>query len=451
MKRLLDLAADLADGRVKARDLVEGCLERIEDPAGEGARAFISVNAETARADADYMDTLRTRGRVPSPFAGVPASYKDLFDVAGEVTRAGSAILDGADAAVADCPAVARMRAAGFVQMGRTNMTEFAFSGVGANPHYGMPANPYDRAAKRVPGGSSSGAAISITDDMAGIALGTDTGGSCRIPAAFNGIVGYKPTAWRVPTEGVYPLAFSLDSVGPLGRSVSCCAAADAIMAQDWSGAIAPRGVKGLRFGALQTLVMNDLDDDVARAYAKSLSALSAAGAIVEEVEIEALGELPQINSKGGLAAAEAHAWHKDMLAESFDKYDHRVGSRILMGENQSAADYIGLMDARGRLIDAADEVSAAYDALLLPSVAVAAPPLAAFEADEEYLRLNFLILRNTSVGNFLDRCAISLPCHEPGSAPVGLMLMGEHGDDENLFSLARAVEQVLDADRGAA
>jgi aspartyl-tRNA(Asn)/glutamyl-tRNA(Gln) amidotransferase subunit A len=450
MKTLLELVEDLAEGRTTSRELVEGCLARIEDDSGEGARVFISHDAEAARADADHQDDLRQRGRAPSPFGGIPTAYKDLFDVAGEVTRAGSVVLDEAPAAVSDCPVVGRMRGAGFVQMGRTNMTEFAFSGVGINPHYGTPACPYDRANRRVPGGSSSGTAISITDDMAAVALGSDTGGSCRIPAALNGIVGYKPTAWRVPIDGVYPLSFSLDSIGPLGNSVACCAAIDAILSQDWSGAIAPRGVNGLRLGALQNVVLDKLDDEVALAYEKSLSALSDAGALIEDFVIDELDELRQINAKGGLAAAEAYGWHKEMLASDGDRYDPRVGSRILGGQAQSAADYLDLLTARARLTDAADAVTHRFDAVVLPACALIAPRESAFAEEKDYARINMMLLRNTAVGNFLDRCAISLPCHRPGEAPVGFMLMGEHGADEALFSVAQAVEGTLNAVRGA-
>ncbi len=445
MKKLMELAADLDQGQTTARALVEGCIERASDPDGEGARVFISRNDDAARMDADHMDKLRSQGRHPSPFAGIPVSYKDLFDVAGEVTKAGSKILRDAPAAKRDCPSVARMRAAGFVQIGRTNMTEFAFSGVGINPHYDTPRNAYDRATGRIPGGSSSGAAVSLTDDMAAIALGTDTAGSCRIPAALNGVVGYKPTARRVPTNGVYPLASSLDSVGPLGNSVICCAVADAFLSGDTAGGVAPCDARNLRLGALQSFVLDNLDPEVASAYEASLKALSDAGARIEDVEIRELMEIPQIYAKGGLAPAEAYAWHRPMLEKSYDDYDPRVGSRIMLGEKQSASDYIDTKNARSRLIRAANAASRGFDALLMPSIPLVAPPFSAFEKDDDYIQINMRILRNTGVGNFLDRCAISIPCHKPDSGPVGLMLMGETGADRKLFSTAAAVEEVID------
>src|SRR6201993_1929278 len=216
---LASLAADLASGATSARKLVEECIARIADPAGEGQRAFIHVDRDAALEAADAMDRLRKANAAPSRFAGIPVSIKDLFDIKGQVTRAGSRALEDSAPAEADAPVVARLRAAGFVVIGRTNITEFAYSGIGINPHYGTPKSAYNRSVGHVPGGSSSGAAVSIADGMAFGALGTDTGGSCRIPAALCGVVGFKPTAHRVPTAGAFPLSTSLDSIGPLAAS----------------------------------------------------------------------------------------------------------------------------------------------------------------------------------------------------------------------------------------
>ena len=450
MKTLAELAEDLASGRTTSRALTESCLAAIEDESGEGARAFLSVDRDGALAAADYMDGLRARGSAPSPFAGIPISVKDLFDVAGQVTTAGSTVLAGSPPAGRDAPAIARVRAAGFVIMGRTNMTEFAYSGVGINPHYGTPACPFDRASGRVPGGSSSGAAISVTDDMAAVALGTDTGGSCRIPAALNGITGYKPSASRVPLDGAYPLSPSLDSIGPLGNSVQCCASVDAIMARDWDGGIMPRDISSLRLGVLKTLAQDDLDEHVAGDFETALSALSAAGAQLTDVHIEELREIGGLNTKGGLSAAEAYAFHRVQIDAHGADYDQRVCNRISAGAKQSAHEYLDILSARTRISEAADAATAPFDAVIMPTCAIAAPKISEFEKDEDYWRLNFLLLRNTSYGNFLDRCAISLPMHEAGAAPTGLMLMGDWERDDVLFSAAAAVEAVLAARRGA-
>src|SRR5437588_5653525 len=245
---LASLAADLDNGRTSARKLVEGCLAKIADPAGEGVRAFIHVDKEAALGAADAMDRLRKAHAAPSPYAGIPVSIKDLFDIKGQVTRAGSrALEEDATPAEADAPAVARLRRAGFVVIGRTNMTEFAYSGIGINPHYGTPKSVWRRDVGHVPGGSSSGAAVSVVDGMAYGGLGTDTGGSCRIPAAFNGIVGFKPTQRRVPLDGGVPLSSSLDSFGPLARTARCCAVLDAVLANEAIVPLLPRPIQGMR------------------------------------------------------------------------------------------------------------------------------------------------------------------------------------------------------------
>ncbi|HJP20849.1 MAG: amidase [Alphaproteobacteria bacterium] len=444
MPKLSQLAADLAAGRSSSRQLVEESLTRIADPDGEGARAFISVNAEAATAAAEAMDQLRANGQAPSPLAGIPVSAKDLFDVAGQVTRAGSKVLEDQPPAKADAAVIARLKAAGLIIVGRTNMTEFAYSGIGMNPHFGTPKNPYERHTGRIPGGSSSGTAVSVTDGMAVAGLGTDTGGSCRIPAALCGIVGYKPTAIRVPLDGVAPLSFSLDSVGPLASSVECCAILDSILAGDTRLLPSPFPLNGMRLAVPQSLVLDDLDETVAKAFEEALLRLSAAGATIKGIAFEQLNELPEINAKGGLAAAEAYAWHRRHLERAADDYDPRVRSRILNGRQQDAADYIELKGIRTTFIRRARVLFQSFDALIMPTVPVIAPTLAELESDENYGRANLLMLRNPSVLNFLDGCAISLPCHEAGTAPVGLTLAGWHGGDRRLFSISRAVEAAL-------
>jgi len=447
VKPLQALAEDLATGRSTSRALVEACLDRIHDPAGEGNRAFIQVDADGARAQADFVDMQRKRGVASSPYAGIPISVKDLFDVQGQVTRAGSSVLAKNAPAHQDAPPVARLRAAGFVLIGRTNMTEFAYSGIGINPHYGTPKNVFDRKTGRVPGGSSSGGVISVADDMAAVALGSDTGGSLRIPPAFNGLVGFKPTAKRVPLKGAVPLSFSLDSIGPIGRTAACCAIVDSVISGERESAPVPppHPVKGLRFAAPQSFVLNDVEPAVMAAFQASLAALRQAGAIVDEIPLAELLELPKINAKGGFAAPEAYAWHRSYLETQGEQYDPRVRSRILKGAEQSAADYIELLAARRDLIARVAAAAAPYDALVMPTVAIVAPKLQELlDSDDAFTRANLLALRNTSVANFLDQCAVTLPCHRPGEAPVGFMLMGAHGADEKLLSIAGGVAGLL-------
>ncbi|MCX2561891.1 amidase [Acetobacter farinalis] len=441
---LLSMAQALADGTLRSRDLVEQALHRIADPNGEGARTFVAVHAASARAAADESDRQRKQGLPVPPLSGVPVSIKDLLDEAGSVTRAGSRVLEQAAPATQDAPAVANLRKAGLISVGRTNMTEFAFSGVGINPHTGTPANPWDRQNRRIPGGSSSGAAISVSDGMAAIGIGSDTGGSCRIPAALNGLVGYKPTASRISTAGTVPLSFTLDSIGSLGRTVSCCRAADQALsgqAITLHNATLPNAP---RLGVLRTYVTEGLDDTVTRTYAQALRRLEQAGAVLKDLSFPELDTLPEINALGGFPAPESLTWHARLIEEHADLYDPFVLKRILRGKEQTAVNYITLRLRRSALIKKAAEILDQYDAVLMPTAPIIAPRIDALQDDKTYTATNLLLLRNPTITNFLDRCAISLPCHEHGSAPVGLMAMGHPLGDEHLFGIASWMEAAL-------
>ncbi|WP_366554055.1 amidase [Aquibaculum sediminis] len=440
--RIAAVSERLKPGETSARALAEAALERIADPQGEGARAFVGLDRDKVLAQAEAADTLRAAGAAAGPLAGIPISIKDLFDVAGEVTRAGSRALYDAPPAQQDAPAIARLRSAGAVLLGRTNMTEFAYSGLGLNPHYGTPGNPADRS--RIPGGSSSGAAVSVADGMAVAAIGSDTGGSVRIPSALCGLVGFKPTARRIPLDGAVPLATSLDSIGPLAQSVACCALLDAIMAGERPSELTARPLRSLRFAVPRHYMLEEMDETVAAAFSAALTRLSAAGVTIEEIDFPELDELPALGAKGGFPAAESWHWHRELLARAGDRYDPRVRSRIERGAAMSAADYLDLLEGRGALIEAADRHLRDWDALLTPTVPVVAPRIDSLESDEAYTRLNMLILRNPTVGNMLDLCGISLPCHAPGSLPVGLMLMGRNGNDADLLRQAAAVEALF-------
>ena len=439
---VLGLAADLTAGRTTSRALIEAALARIAEPSGEAARSFIAVYADSARGAAEAQDRLRKAGHIASPLAGLPVSIKDLFDVAGERTLAGSKALDDRPPAERDAPVVARLRAAGAVLIGRTNMTEFAFSGVGINPHYGTPGNPYDR--RLIPGGSSSGAAVSVGDGAAIVAIGSDTGGSVRIPAALCGIVGFKPTQQRIPRDGAIPLSTTLDSIGPLANSVACCAIADAVLAGEPVAAPAALPVAGLRLGVLQGFVLEGLAPEVASAFGDACARLSRAGATVADLPLAEIEEILAINASGGFAPIEAYAWHRPLLARRGADYDPRVRTRIERASGMSAADFIDLCAARADLIARIAPRTAPFDALLMPTVAITAPPISAFDRDEDYRHLNALILRNPSVINFLDRCAITIPIQPPGAAPVGLMVIGEHGADRRLLALAQGIEAAI-------
>jgi aspartyl-tRNA(Asn)/glutamyl-tRNA(Gln) amidotransferase subunit A len=339
---------------------------------------------------------------------------------------------------------VARLRRAGFIVIGRTNMTEFAYSGIGINPHYGTPKSAWNRSIGHVPGGSSSGAAVSIADQMAFGALGTDTGGSCRIPAAFNGIVGFKPTQARVPLDGGVPLSFSLDSFGPLARSVACCAVLDAVLADEPVQPLLPRAVKGMRLAVPTTVALDDLDDAVAKAFERALEALSRAGALIERIEVPEFNDVGLMNANGGFAAAESYAWHRYLLTSKGDVYDPRVYVRILRGEGFSAADYIDLLNARRSFIARTELRIGSYDALVLPTTANTPPVIADLADDKAFATQNLRALRNCTLINVLDGCAISLPAHREGEVPVGLMLAAAGGSDRRILELAAGMENII-------
>lgn len=448
MTPIAHYADALAAGRSSSVELVEAALARIAAPAGEGERVFTRVYAGRARAAAQASDALRAAGLARSPIDGLPISIKDLFDVAGETTLAGSLVRKGEAPATTSAIIVQRLLAAGAIIIGRSNMTEFAYSGLGINPHYGTPANPWDRQTGRIPGGSSSGAAISVTDGMAVAGIGSDTGGSVRIPAALCGLAGFKPTARRVPTGGALPLSEHLDSIGPLAPTVACCAVLDAILSgqgeRGWQ-LPAPAALAGLRLAVPATVVLERMDDTVAKAFEAALARLATAGALVREIAVPAFARLSGINAKGGFTAAEAFAFHRELIARAADGFDPRVISRILRGEDMSAADFIDLMRARRQWIAEVEATIAGFDAIVMPTVPVVAPPIAELVAsDEAYFRANGLILRNPTMINFLDGCALSIPCQANGSAPVGLMLAGPAMSDARILSIGLAVEALV-------
>jgi aspartyl-tRNA(Asn)/glutamyl-tRNA(Gln) amidotransferase subunit A len=438
---LIELQAGLAAGRLTARALVEESLEKIADPSGEGGRCFLTVYADQARRQADLVDRARGHGLPLPPFAGVPLSIKDLYDVAGEVTRAGSKSRDGEAPASVDAEAVRLVRRAGFIVVGKNNMTEFAYSGLGLNGHFLSPRSPYQREIGRVPGGSTSGGAAAVADGMVPATLGSDTGGSCRLPAAFCGIVGFKPTSTRISKRGVFPLSESLDSVGPLATSVSCCAVLDSVLAGGVGDDEAPFPLAGLRLGVIEGYVDSELDVEVAGAYGAALSRLAKAGVRLMPVKIPEFAELPQINSKGSLVSAEAYALHRPWLETRREAYDPWVLARIESGSRITAADYIELLGERRRVIAAVAARTIGLDALALPTAPNIPPRIDELGDLAHSQAVNQRCLRNTAIANFLDRPSISIPCHAPGSAPVGFMLMGETGADRRLLAVARGLE----------
>jgi len=451
------MTADLhaqAQAIAAGKDSLQEALLRARELSLEAAcaHAYTLHPADVLAAAARSASEVGFRGQSGAigALAGLPVSVKDLFDVQDQVTLAGSTALTGAAPAVADCPAVARLRKAGGLIAGRTNMSEFAFSGVGINPHYGSPANPADPEVARITGGSSSGAAVSVATGAAFVGLGSDTGGSIRIPAALCGLVGFKSTASLVPTKGALPLSTTLDTVCALTRSVRDAVTVHEILA-DRRVTLAGKPLSASRFAVARTLMQDGLDESVALAFDNSLRVLRAAGAQVIEIPLAELSELANINASGGLSAAESYAWHRELIATKQALYDPRVALRILKGASMSAADYIDLLAARHNWMGRMNVLLAGFDAVLSPTVPMVAPPLAGLiDDDVNFFRVNGLLLRNTAVVNMLDGCAISVPCfappHKATQLPVGLMLWQAALHDDALLDTSLQVEAALNA-----
>jgi aspartyl-tRNA(Asn)/glutamyl-tRNA(Gln) amidotransferase subunit A len=435
-------AAALAAGAVTATELTRKALAQARLPAARAV--FTRFRDENALLEASASDALRSAGVVPSPLAGLPISIKDLFDIGGETTTAGSAALADAPPAARDAEVVRRLRLSGAVLVGRSNMTELAFSGLGLNPHFGTPLNPCEPDAGRIPGGSSSGAAVSVALGIAAAAVGTDTGGSVRIPAALCGLVGFKPTAVRVPLDGAVPLSPSLDSVGPIARTVACCAATDKVLSGGTEAALPPMTAAHCRIAVPRNLVWDDLDRHTTASLEAALVRLSRVGVTLVDVEVPELLEIVELNAGGGFAAAESFALHRHLLDTRGDALDPRVRIRIERGRQMTAAAYLGLVDSRREAQRRFAERLRGFDLWLMPTVPRVAPTLESLATDAAYFESNRLMLRNPSLVNFLDGCAISLPCQDQGTLPVGLSLVAAPGMDRQLLAAAACLEAVV-------
>jgi aspartyl-tRNA(Asn)/glutamyl-tRNA(Gln) amidotransferase subunit A len=433
-----------------SRDRLEAVFSRLSARTAD-ERVFTRLYPEAARAAADASDARRRAGVSLGPLDGKIVSIKDLFDVAGEPTLAGSAIRRIAPPADRDAMVVRRLRQAGAVIVGKTAMTEFAFTAVGTNPHFGTPGNAADPA--RIPGGSSSGAGVSAAEGTSEIAIGSDTGGSVRIPAALNGVVGFKPTAGRVPLDGVFPLSFTLDSVGPLARTVADCALADAVMAGSEPAPLVSLPLENLRIGVPQGMLLEGLEPAVASGFQRSLQLLEKAGARLADHAVDDLVEaMKDATSSGTIAGIEAASVHADWLAdpELSVQVDPRVAGPLARRLSVSASAYIKLIKRRGELARAMDARLAPLDVLALPTVPIVAPGIAPLENDRALQdRADGLLLRNPQVANQFDLTSISLPM--PGTGlPAGLMLFARHGHDRRLLAIAAAVEAALALGDGA-
>ncbi len=435
----------IASTQRSAAELLDASLAAADAPSCR--HVFLRRFDAGARATARAVDALHAAGSPLPPLAGLAVSIKDLFDVAGVTTTAGSVVLADAPPASADSTAVARLRQAGAALIGHTNMTEFAYSGVGLNPHHGTPVNPMTARldpTPRIPGGSSSGAGVSVAAGAAWAALGSDTGGSIRIPAALLGLVGFKNTARLTPLDGTVPLSTTLDTACAITRSVRDAVLLHEVLAQR-SVRIVHRSMDSYRFAVPRTVMLDTLDDAVTAAFERTLAVLRATGARLVDIELAELGELAGLQATGGFSAAESWAWHRQRLADAEARYDPRVAARIRRGETMSAADYIDLLSARRDWIRRVSGAIDGFDALLSPTVPMVAPTMAELvDDDERFFATNALLLRNPSAVNMLDGCGLSLPCHRPGEMPVGLMVWAGPMADDRVLHASLAIEAAL-------
>lgn len=437
-------------GRAKASTTLAAAQAQAAAPAGR--HVFVRRFDAQALASAHAIDGLHAAGAPLARLAGAPVSVKDLYDVAGFPTTAASKAMHDTPPATEDCPAVARVRAAGAVLVGHTTMSEFAFSGVGINPHFGTPANSATSAMDReprIPGGSTSGGAVSVGIGAALAALGSDTGGSIRIPAALQGLVGFKNTQRLTPLQGTVPLSTTLDTVCAITRDVGDAIAMHEVLAARCV-TLARRPLRNTRLAIPQTVFLDALESPVTRAFERTIGLLRRAGAQIDERPLPPMNDVGAMMIQGGFAAAESWAWHRQRLAERAGDYDPRVALRIRRGEAISAADYIELHAERVRWIARMNAAMRGYDAMLSPTVPIVAPRTAPLvDSDERFFATNALLLRNASAVNLLDGCAISLPCHAPDEMPVGLMVWREAMADDAVLDVALAIESALAGIRG--
>lgn len=447
MKTIAQAARDLRQGRTTARELLERALLRIDDPTGQGSQTFMSVTREKARRQADHIDRHHDWADASaSPLCGIPLSIKDVFDVAGEVTRAGSAARESAKVATADADAVVALKRAGGIILGRTTMSEFAFSGIGINSNYGTPLNPWDRQVRRIAGGSSSGSAVSVADGMALGALATDTGGSIRAPAALCGLTGFKPSRAAVSLKGMFPRSYSLDTVGPIANSVSCCRVLFEALSGLYSAAqTRPRSSESIiHLGLIDGEPLDRLSPEVREAFDAAISRLSTASVRITLFPMPEISRIRAVTSGTGISPPEAYTIHRQLLETNPEKLNPIFRARLMRAREARASDYIAALQERERIKEDAALTTAPFDALLMPTCPILAPRLDQVEDNAEFEKFSALLLSNCNLANFLDRPAITLPITSPGAPPAGLMLMGGPAGDHSLLDVAQRCEAIL-------
>lgn len=445
-KSIAQLSVLIQSGSLDPVALVEETLDAVR--AHRDQAIFTRLLETRAKEEAAASSRRLREGRSRGLLDGIPIAWKDLFAIAGLPTTAGSIVLANAEPAQDDADVVKALKAAGMVAIGRVNMSEFAFSGLGLNPHYGTPLNPLAPNVARIPGGSSSGSAVAVAAGLVPVSIGTDTGGSVRIPSAFNGLVGYKASRGRYSMAGVFPLATSLDSLGPLCRSAQDAVWVDAAMRGRAAPDVTRASLDSLSIVVPTNIVMDDVEDGVAEAFQAGLARLTAAGVKVRHAAFPAFDRLFQVMAEHGpLVTAEAFAVHHRRLAgPEAELMDRRVVTRTRLGEKITLVGYIEILKARERLIEDIVGMIGPNELVAYPTVAHVAPALAPLEADDElFVSVNFKTLRNTLIGNFLDWCGVSLPCGTgEASMPAGLLLSAPYGRDDYLLATAMALEDIV-------
>lgn len=444
---LRTLSRKILNRDITVESLVSGALGR----ARASDSVFTAIDDRVLE-EARLADQRLDRGRTGPALSGIPITLKDLFDIRGESTLAGSVVLKRhARPAKSDCEVLKPLRKAGFLFLGRTNMSEFAFSGLGLNPHYGNPRSIWDMSSARLAGGSSSGSAVSVAEGIVPVSMGTDTAGSCRIPAAFNAVVGVKPSYGRFSLQGVYPLSHSSDAPGPIGIDVDSCFIVDRLISGEWDGhgdipVLQPANIGGLRLMVPESVVLEDLDPEVDACFERAVAGLADAGATVERRPAPVIDECVDLFMNRAIAGYEAYRLHRNMMEDHGDEYDPNVYSRILaykdITRDEQEARYAAKLALKRSFADAMHRDT--FDAMICPTVACVPPRISDAQVETNTRRINLKCLRNTVTANNFDGCSLTVPCHDAGSAPVGLMVSSVHGDDRRLYEIGAAVESTL-------
>ena len=450
----------LADQVQKKEISVESLVTERLEKARQSEGVFISINhdiVDKAQAIDKLIDQAIQSAKPLSPLSGLPITLKDLFDVRGEITLAGSTVLKNiAKAAAQDCDVIAPLRNSGLLFLGRTNMSEFAFSGMGLNPHYGNPQSIWERETGRLPGGSSSGSAVSVAEGIVAATMGSDTAGSCRIPAAFNGIVGVKPSYGRYSLNNVYPLSPTSDAPGPLAVDLDSCFILDQVITGAYSGAGAlpepqPLDSNNLSLLVPESVVLEDLDDQVKAGFESALGWLEDSGVEIKYRPMPVIDRCVDMFFKRPIVGYEAWQHHQSLIQEYEDEYDPFVSQRLKNSRKVTEQEQQSRYQEKTELGIDFNRVMQQQqaDGLIYPTVACVPPTIAEAMVPENTTKINLRCLRNTAAVNYFNGCSMSLPCNLPGDAPVGLMVSLSHNQDDYLYQVAATVEKILNDRRG--